>query len=184
MKYEEDLARCLKNPDAYMWFKNRSDLSYLEGIAEDSYDKGTTEGYLGALLIYHQLAEKIILLLVQYSDLYLKAVIYPDKVDTSYKHLDTFSKIINKHNSTIVFEKKSTIIKNARELNDIRNKLMHHIVETPTEDKINELAVKGRDNFYKIFNNWKVAMRWFYNRFDRIRAEERIQKLFTKYSFI
>ena len=105
MNYEERLVKSVKNPDGYLWFEDSSTFSYLDGIADDSYRKGTTEGYFTAAIIYHQLTEKILLMLITYSDLIIQASIYPEKLDISYDDLDSFGKLFNRLKTTIVFAK-------------------------------------------------------------------------------
>lgn len=183
MKYEEKLVRSVKNPDGYLWWEDTSTFSYLDGIANDSYLKGTTQGFLTAAIIYHQLTEKILLLLIQYSDLFLKARAYPAKLDTSYNDLDSFGKLIKRHATTVVFSKKSRIIKNAVHLNDLRVQLVHKIHELEIEENIDSVAIQIHDNFERIFQDWKEAMKWFYAQLDLLKSQPTWQRLFEKYSF-
>jgi len=182
MDYEEKLVRSVKNPDGYLWWNDSSPLSYLHGIADDSYLKGTTEGFFTAAIIYHQLTEKILFLLIKYSDLFVQAKIYPKKTDTSYKDLDSFGKLVKRHATTVVFSKKSRIIKNAVELNVLRVQLVHTMPELITEDNINSVSRQIHDNFESIFQDWKDAMKWFYDQLDLLKSQAKWQKLFEKYS--
>lgn len=182
MNYEEKLVRSVKNPDGYLGFDDPSSLSYLDGIADDSYHKGTTEGYFTAAIIYHQLTEKILFMLVTYSDLFVQAKIYPEKFDTSHQDLDSFGKLMKRHATTVVFSKKSKILKNAVEINKFRIQLVHKMHELRHEDNIDSLSKKIRDNFESIFSDWKDAMKWFYRQLDLLRSQAMWQELFEKYS--
>jgi len=182
MNYEEKLVRSVRNPDGYLWFEDSSTLSYLNGIADDSYHKGTTEGYFTAAIIYHQLTEKILSILIAYSDLIIQAKIYPDKLDTSYVDLDSFGKLLKRHATTVVFSKKSRILKNAVEINDCRVHLVHKIRELRHEENIDLLSKRIRENFEAIFSDWKDAMKWFYRQLDLLRSQAKWQKLFERYS--
>lgn len=182
MKYEEKLVKAVKNPDGYLGFDDPSTLSYLDGIADDSYHKGTTEGYLVAAVIYHQLTEKILLMLVAYSDLIIQANIYPEKMDTYYQDLDSFGKLMKRHKTTVDFSKKSKILNNADQLNKYRVQLVHKMVELKHEDNIDMVSKNIRDNFEAIFRDWKDAMKWFYRQLDLLRSQEKWNQLFEKYS--
>ena len=182
MKYGEILVRAVKNPDGYLGFDEPSTLSYQDGIADDSYSKGTTEGYLAAAIIYHQLTEKILLMLITYSDLYVQAKIYPEKIDTFYQDLDSFGQLMKRHKTTVGFSKKSKILKNANELNKYRVQLVHKMDELKHEDNIDIISKKIRDNFEAIFRDWKDAMKWFYKQLDLLKSQTKWKKLFEKYS--
>ena len=183
MKYEEKLVRTVKNPDGYLGLpvNDPSILSYLDGIADNSYHQGTTEGYLAAAIIYHQLTEKILLMLINYSDLYIQAKIYPEKIDTFYQDLDSFGKLLKRHKTTVVFSKKSKILKNADDLNRNRVQLVHKMYELGHEGNIDMVSKKIRENFESIFKDWKDAMKWFYKQLDSLRSQTKWQKLFKKY---
>jgi hypothetical protein len=182
MKYEEKLVKSVKNPDVYIGFDDRDSLSYLDGIADDSYHKKTTEGYITAAIISHQLTEQILLLLVKYSDLLIKARIYPARLDTAYQHLDTFGKLIERHATTVVFQNKSIILRNARAINKSRIQIVHKLKELKHEANINPLAKKIRDDFESLFHDWPKAMAWFYKQLDSLKTQKIWQDLLTKYS--
>ena len=102
MNYEEKLVKSVNNPHGYLWFDDSGTLSGLDGIAQDAYDKQNLEGYFTAAIISHQLTEKILLLMVRYSDLLIQASIYPVKMDTESKNLDSWGKLIRRHKTTVV----------------------------------------------------------------------------------
>lgn len=181
MKYEEQLINSIENPDLFIGFENRDSMSILDGIADDSYHKKTTEGYIASAIISHQLTEKILLLLVKYSDALVKARVYPEKIDSSYKNLDAFGKLIERHTTTVVFSRKSRIIKNAVAINEARIQLVHKITEFKDEDDLAELSKKIRDDFENLFNDWLESMAWFYKQFKLLRKRDELKRLFEKY---
>lgn len=182
MNYEEQLVRSVKNPDGYLWFDNASTLSYLHGIADDSFERGTTEGYFTAAIICHQLTEKILFLLVTYSDLLIKAKMYPEELDTNYKGLDSCGKLMNRHEATLVFSYKARLLKNARTINKARNQMVHSIDELGHEENIDSLSKEIVACFESFFLDWKDAMKWFYTKMDSLRSQASWQELFEKYS--
>ena len=181
MKYEEQLINSVENPDLFIGFDNRDSMSILDGIADNSYHKKTTEGYITAAIISHQLTEKILLLLVKYSDALLKAKIYPEKIDSSYEKLDTFGKLIKRHTTTVVFSRKSRIIKNAVSINNARIQLVHKMTELKHEDDLAVLSKRVRDDFEVLFSDWLECMSWFYKQFNLLKNRNELKKLFDKY---
>jgi hypothetical protein len=117
-------------------------------------------------------------MLINYSDLYIQAKIYPEKIDTFYQDLDSFGKLLKRHKTTVVFSKKSKIIKNADDLNRNRVQLVHKMYELGHEGNIDMVSKKIRENFEIIFKDWKDAMKWFYRQLDSLRSQTKWQKLF------
>lgn len=182
MKYEEELARKLINPDGYLWFEDSSSFSYLEGIAIDAYAKKTTEGFFTAAIIYHQLTEHILTLLIRYSDLIIQANVFPVKMDLHLRYDDSFGKLLIRHKNTVDFKNKSKILKRADEINNNRIKLVHEIHKLVNEDNINPLATSIRDNFNNLFSEWKEAMYWCYNEIKKLKKQTKWEKIVEKYS--
>ena len=121
-------------------------------------------------------------MLVQYSDLYIQANIYPEKIDLFYEDLDSFSKLISRHKSTVVFSQKSKIIKNSYDLNKNRVQLVHKLYELGHEGKIDLASKAIRQYFESIFKDWKDALKWFYDQFNLLLSQEKFQGLLKKYS--
>ncbi|MDP3049102.1 MAG: hypothetical protein Q8N12_06705 [Thermodesulfovibrionales bacterium] len=182
MKYEEELAKHLKNPDGYLWFSESWPHSYLNGIAEDAFNKNSPEGYLTSLIIYHQLTEEILRLLLLYSNLVMKAALYPVKIDLPAVNESSLGELLQIHRATVVFDKKSKIIEQADKLNRLRNELSHGIIKYPSGTAIIEKAENSKEIFENIFENWGMSMKWFYQTFDKLKQRPEISKLLNKYS--
>ena len=181
MKYEESLAKHLMNPDGYLYFRDSSIHSYLDGIARDAFARDQADGHMAALIIWHQLAEEILRLLYSYSQLLIKAALYPTKLDEKGVGNESMGSLIQMHKQCVAYDRKSLIISHAGKINDLRNELFHGIIEHPTEDAIKEQAKSAKEYFDNLFKEWHEAMRWFYRRIDDIKKQPEISKLLQKY---
>ena len=181
MKYEEELAKHLRNPDGYLWFSDSWPHSYLNGIAEDAFDKNSPEGYLTSLIIYHQLTEEILKVLLCYSNLVMKAALYPVKIELPAGDDASLGGLLQIHKTTVVFDKKSKIIEQADKLNRLRNELSHRIIRHSSETAIVMKAKNSKEIFENIFKNWRMSMKWLYHTIDELKQRPEISKLLNKY---
>ena len=115
MKYEERLAKELKNPDAYLLWDETWPLSDLDGMARDMlHYNDSVESQIASLFIFHQLTEEIIALLYRYCDFVLRASLFPIKItENRPEKYDDFSKNIKALESSIEFKSKSKLIKSS-----------------------------------------------------------------------
>jgi hypothetical protein len=181
MKYDELLAKQLMNPDGYLYFPESSIHSYLDGIAHDAFSRGQPEGYMAALSIWHQLTEEILRLLYRYSQLLIKAALYPVILDEKAIENESMGALIQIHKQCVVYDRKSLIIRYAGKINDLRNELFHWIIRHPTEADIVERAKPAQDHFESIFKEWHEAMKWFYRELDKTKKRTAISMLLQKY---
>lgn len=181
MDYEEKLLRSIYNPEAYVGFEDSNSLSQIHGIAEDSYFSKTLEGYYAAAIIYHQLTQEILLFLIKYSDLLIQSKLYPEKINTYYSELNSFSSVINRFKICLVFQNKDKILKHSLELNDRRVKLVHNISNFRGRDEIERSAIEIHNLFEIIFKDWRQASGWFYDKFNMIKSDKKWALRFKKY---
>lgn len=181
MKYNEYLAKVLKNPTEYLWFPESWSHSYLDGMARDFIERGSPEEYFVAVLIFHQLVEELLRLLIRYSNLVIKASIYPIKVELSNGEDKTLGGLIKLHRYSVQYKNKSKIIRSANRLNDLRQRVAHKIIELPSEISIIEETQECEELFEDVFENWKSALKWFHLIIDDIKTKPKIQKLLKQY---
>jgi len=181
MKYDEMIARHLINPDAHLYFPDSSIHSYLDGIAYDAFNKDQADGYMAALNIWHQLAEEILRLLYIYSQLLIKAALYPTKLDEKKIQNESMGALIQINKQCVAYDRKSLILRYAEKISVLRNELVHEIIMHPNEADIVEKAKPAKDSYENMFKEWQKAMRWFYREFDRVKKRAEISKLLQKY---
>jgi hypothetical protein len=92
-KYERDLRARLKNPDRWPVFPSPRFLDRLEGIASRAIMKRTIEGYLATILIYHQLAEEMLRLLIQDAHFLIQLAVFPSHIVFREKRKQMFGQL-------------------------------------------------------------------------------------------
>jgi hypothetical protein len=65
MNYKIELISTIRDSDTWPSFERPDFLDELDEIANQAFSKNTIEGYLASLLIYHQLSEEMIRLLLK-----------------------------------------------------------------------------------------------------------------------
>ncbi len=113
----------INNSDYWPGFENPDHLDDLNEIADDAFKKNSIEGYLAALLIYHQLCEEMAKLLIEDSKFFIKASIYPAEIQFTKNNKTMFGRTIEQLKETIDFQEKDLFIKKCENFNQIRNSL-------------------------------------------------------------
>lgn len=93
----------------------------------------TLEGFLAATFICHQLTEKILFFLLESQRFHMKLSVFPKTIH--YKPLDSkkdnFFPMLRKLEETIWFDGLEKMLDAAKNINEIRNKIGHHILKQP-----------------------------------------------------
>lgn len=79
MTYTEDILVKLEDSNKWPGFKNPKFLEELNVLADSAFKKKTLEGYLASVLIYHQLTEELIRILIESSTFYIQLCVFPQE---------------------------------------------------------------------------------------------------------
>lgn len=141
-------------------------LAELKEIAEDSFLHNTIEGYLGALLIYHQLAEEMVKLLLDDAQFLIQLRVYPAPIRFPQRRRQMFGNLLDGLESTLDFELKPEIIEYARGLNDRRIRLVHGLTRESSTQNIDEDVRWVKSSFSLLFNHFSRAHHSFLQQFE------------------
>jgi hypothetical protein len=107
----------------------------LLNIAEGEYEKGTIEGYITSVILYHQITEESVKVLIRYSELVQKAQMWPLILDFKFdEDRLMFGQVLNELKRGIDFSGKEEFIARCYELNKLRIKIVHKIVHIPLSE--------------------------------------------------
>ena len=123
------------------WFV---DLSH---AADRAYGLKTVEGCFSAVLIYTQLTEEMLRILVSFSRLLLQAGVYPETIRFADNRKMTLGGLIYELENSISFRRKDKMILFCRELNAARNETIRRIMARESPAKI----LKGVSGIKDIF---------------------------------
>tara|TARA_Y100000294_G_C8420070_1_gene282418 strand:+ start:115 stop:651 length:537 start_codon:yes stop_codon:yes gene_type:complete len=157
MTYSEDIIKRIKADSMWPKFDRSYFLEELNELADEAVSKKTTEGYLSALLIYQQLAEEMIKLLLRDHQFFVQLPVFPAEINFPNKSKAMFGRVIEDLKNTITLdESKDEIIELANILNKIRIDIVHGLTKIPD---LNEIEAKVKDaqgvfdDLFEKFNN-------------------------------
>lgn len=166
MTYQQDIINRLSQKELWPEFERGNFLGELEGIAEDVFLEETLAGYLGSLLIYIQLIEEIIKLLLMDIEFLTQLKEFPNEYHMRKYDELTFGQIISVLENSIDFEEKEYIISDCREINKIRNDLVHNLTKNQDLDLIFQKVELAKDLYLSVFETFHSAHRVFWRKFE------------------
>ena len=152
MDYQQELIDRIKDSDKWPSLERADFLDELDVLAEDSFKKGTIEGYLSALLIYQQLAEEMIRLLLKDHEFYIQLSVFPAEIKFASKEKTMFGRLVEDLKKTITLdESKFEIIDLANQLNQIRIDIVHGLTKIPNLKEIEAKVKQAADLYNELF---------------------------------
>ena len=97
MDYHTEVVERIKNPKKWPEFDRPDFLEGLNKLADKAVSKKSIEGYLAALLIYQQLAEEMIKLLLKDHEFFLQISVFPAEITFADKSKAMFGRVIEKY---------------------------------------------------------------------------------------
>ena len=155
MKYKNDFIDKLKDSDNWPSFDRPDFLEKLNDVADDVFLQKTTEGYLSALLIYHQICEEMMKVLIQCSSFLIQCSVFPYEIKSKKINKLMFGQIINELEQGILDTETKRFIEVSKKLNNIRIKMVHKLTAKPSLKDIERQirpAKKLFDEAYKLFD--------------------------------
>jgi hypothetical protein len=166
MAYQDDLIRTIKDSNKWPSFDRPDFLIELNVLADDALSKNTIEGCLAALLIYHQICEEMVRLLLDDSHFFIQLSIFPSEITFPKKNKAMFGQNLDELKSTVSFDGKDNFVKKCDELNALRIEIVHKLTRQSTLQGINSQLAKTRvlfDEIYQLFDvahdTWRVAFK-------------------------
>lgn len=154
MTYKTDLLTRVRDGDKWPHFARSDFLSKLNSVADEAFGKDTTEGYLASVLIYHQLCEEIVKLLIECSNFFIQIAVFPAEINFKKKKKRMFGQLLEELESGINIKKKDELISKCKELNNIRIKIVHKLtLKTSVSDikgQVREIK-KIYDDIFDLF---------------------------------
>jgi len=155
MEYLEELVERIKDNSKWPEFDRPDFLGELNFLADDAVSKKTIEGYLAALLIYQQLAEEMVKLLLKDHEFYIQLSVFPAEIRFSDKSKAMFGRVIEDLKNTITLdESKYELIELANKLNQIRIELVHGLTKIPDLKQIEAKVLNAKELFDEFFEKF------------------------------
>ena len=156
MKYKIDVLNKLRDSDNWPAFDRPDFLEKLNDVADDAFTQKTIEGYLAALLIYHQLCEEMMKVLIQCSSFLIQCSVFPHEIKSKRINRLMFGQIINELEKGILDTDTKQFIEKSKKLNSIRIKMVHKLTDKTSLNSIERQikpAKKLFDELFKLFDD-------------------------------
>ncbi len=151
MSYAEAIIARIKDPDKWPAHLRGELLDDLNEIADDAFSKGTIEGYLASILIYIQITEELVNVLLESCEFFIQLGIFPTELQFKHGEKRMFGQILNDLENTISFKDKDILISKCKQLNNLRNKLVHNLTKHTSIEDIKRQSSKIKEIFDSIF---------------------------------
>jgi len=156
MTYQEKLLDKIIHNEKWPEFERLNFLTDLNVVADKAHAKKTIEGYLAALLIYHQLCEEMVKKLIECSNFFIQCATFPNEIEEIDLKNKMFGQLLKELKRGTVNKQIGTFIKKCENLNALRIRVVHKItLKTSIADisKQSKKAKKHFDEIFELFNN-------------------------------
>ena len=172
MTYHQELIDKISDRNQWPSFDRPEHLEQLNQLADEMLEKQTMEGAFASLLIYQQIVEEMIRLLLMQHDFYMQLVMYPAEVKAIKRTRGMFGRLIEDLKNTFTLdESKEEFIDLANQINSVRIELVHGLTKVSTTDdivpKVREcktrfdcaftIFIEIRDSFQLSFKDFKKS---------------------------
>lgn len=182
MSYEKKFLLKLFKSGSWININNTNFLDQLTELANDSFGKDTFEGYMASLLIYHQLCEEMVLVLLDESYFYIQCSLYPVKFEKEINRKKMmFGQCLGLLADTIDFPGKRNIICKFESFNIKRNKIAHELTKFNSTDEIKDQVIDIKDEYLKIWNSFCESHEWFINEFRSFQGNNKWDTILVQY---
>lgn len=175
MAYKDDILIKLENPNKWPGFERPEFLDELNELADSSFEKKTIEGYLASVLIYHQLTEELIRILIESSTFYIQLRVFPQEFQDRKLKNKMFGQLIQELNQSILDEKIHIFVEKAINLNSLRIEIVHRLTTSETIKKVKKQCEKVQiifneiwKLFDEIYDNYRVTYKDFKKDIDEL----------------
>lgn len=156
MAYEDDILIKLENSDSWPGFECPDFLDELNELADKAFEKKTIEGYLASVLIYHQLAEEFIRILIESSTFYIQLSVFPQEFQDRKLKNKMFGQLIQELNQSVLDEDIHSLVEKAYKLNSLRIEIVHKLTTSETIQKVKKQCEKVQVIFNEIWELFDV----------------------------
>ncbi|MBA4389956.1 MAG: hypothetical protein C0399_03360 [Syntrophus sp. (in: bacteria)] len=151
-KYQRDFLSKLKDHDAWPALQRGDFLQNLNDFADSAAATHATEGYLAAFLVYQQLVEEMVNVLVDCSTFLIQCRVFPlEYRGTKQSRKKMFGQLLIEFEAGIMDAHTSTLLSKCRTLNDLRIRMIHKITRKESLTDITRRASHAKRLFDEIF---------------------------------
>lgn len=171
LSYDKEFFQKLLYSENWPSIANPEFLNELNNVADKAFKKGTVEGYMASLLIYHQITEEMIKALLEFSHFFIQCNIYPTEMNFKLEEKKMYGYYLNKLEETIIFPRKNEFIMKCKKLNSVRIDIVHEITKKKSIDEIKGKMEESKKIFDEIYQHYVESNDWFMLSFKDFRKD-------------
>ncbi|MBC7750625.1 MAG: hypothetical protein H7Z73_02745 [Candidatus Saccharibacteria bacterium] len=151
MNYATNLIITIRDSDKWPSFDRPDFLNELDEIANEALPKNTVEGYLASLLIFHQLSEELVRLLLKDAQFLIQLAIFPAEIQFTEKKKLMYGQLIEELKCTISFNDKNEFIEKCLRLNQYRIDIVHRLTRRDSLADLEVQILKVKELYDELF---------------------------------
>lgn len=152
MSYHKGIIEKLKDSDNWPGPQRAHFLDELNNVADETFNKKTTEGQLAAFLIYHQLTEEILRIIIDCSIFYIQLGVFPQEYSRNSSNGNIFGQIIQELKQSMLDDNTKRLIDQSQKLNALRIRMVHKLILESTLPDIRRQCKQAKKIFDNIFD--------------------------------
>ena len=160
MSNEENIIEILQDPLKWPSIDRPEFSGKLDEIADDAFSNPDERSCIASVLIYQQLVEELLKVLLQSCNFLVQARLLPIEIKFSDSDNKMFGRLIEDFKRTIVVPNKEKIIEIANRINYHRIKIAHGLTKRESLKDLLKSAQEVRDLFEKFFKYYDDAYDW------------------------
>ena len=161
MSYADDLIATIRDSSKWPSFERPLFLDELADVADDAFAKSSIEGYLASLLIYHQLSEEMVRLLLKDTQFFVQLSVFPAEILFPEKKRLMFGQLIDELKAMISFKGKEEFIGKCMELNNHRIDIVHRLTKRSSLSDVGTQIAQVKKLYYEIYDLFDGIHDWF-----------------------
>lgn len=152
--YDEQLFEIFAHENQWLTFESKELIIGLIKRADKQFETNTVEGILSSVLIYQQVLEEFLRVLLQLSNLYIQGEIWPNRINLAVKAKMMFGELLKEHKRTIHFDSKENLLKSCEDFSVVRNKFVHKLLKFGSHEEMLNEAIGIKHLFHQAFEHY------------------------------
>ena len=148
---QRDIINRIKNSDNWPEPKRSNFLGILNDVADKAFNQNSIDGYLSSIIIYHQLTEELIKILIDCSEFYIQLSVFPQKLKKRSLKNKMFGQLLEELKHCVSNDYTTKFIKLSQKLNSFRIGIVHKLTLNSSLIDVKEQCKRSKDVFDSIF---------------------------------
>jgi hypothetical protein len=154
-RYERELRSKVRESERWPSFPTPAFLERLDVAANRAFGRRTVDGNLAAVLLYHQLVEEMLRLLLRDCEFFVQLAIFPAKITFPTAHKQMFGQLQQSVLNAMDFPEKRRLLARAAELNSLRINIVHGLTKRGSLNGLRRQASRAQRLYeicYRLFD--------------------------------